>query len=143
VPEAGDTLTHAAVDDTDHDVFEVTSAVAEAPAATGSHQFPDKVRLGATSPGCDTASVRVTPGVPEVVVKVTVADRAAADVFACAVKVTVPFPVPEVGDTATHAAFDDADQDVFAVSATEVEPLPTGAAHDDPDKVNAGATCPG
>jgi len=52
-------------------------------------------------------------------------------------------PVPVAGDTVTHAAFDVTVTDVFEVTVTEVEPPASGAAHDDPDKVNVGPVFPG
>jgi len=81
VPVAGDTVTHAAFDVTDTAVFVVSATDVEAPAAGGAHDDPDRVSVGAT-PACVTDRVCVTTGVPDVVVKVTVAVRAAMAVFA-------------------------------------------------------------
>jgi len=138
VPVAGVAVTQAAFEDTVTDVFDVTATAVEPPATGAVQDDAEMVNVGATYPGCVTVNVRVTTGVPELVEKISVADRAVVEVFACAVKVTDLLPVPVAGDTLTHAAFDDTDTDVFDVTATAAEPPATGAAHADAEMVNAG-----
>ena len=146
LPDVRDKDTHAALDDTDHDVFDVTATDVVAPAAGGAHDEPDNVSVGAAAatPACETDTVRVTAGDPEVVVKVTVAVRADVDVFAAAVNDTETFPLPDVRDKDTHAALDDTDHDVFDVTATDVDaPAATGAQVDAARvKVGAAAAAP-
>ena len=47
VPDAGDTDTQDAFDDTDHDVFDVNGSDALVSAADGCHSVPDNVSVGA------------------------------------------------------------------------------------------------
>ena len=143
-PEVGLTVNQAASDDNDHDVFDVTDTDVDPAEADGTDQLDTPtVNDGVTvaTPGCVTDTVRVTCGVPLVVVNVTVADRADVAVLACADKVTVPLLEPEVGLTVNQAASDDTDHDVFDVTDTAVDPAEAdGTDQLDTPTVNDGVT---
>jgi len=73
------------LDDTDHDVFDVTDTGVDPADADGTDQLDRfSVNDGVTTatPGCVTDTVRVTCGLPDVVVNVTVAERDAEAVLA-------------------------------------------------------------
>jgi len=64
--------------------------------------------------------VRVTAGLPLVVVMVIVAVRVVVEVFAARVIMTVLFPEPVEGDSVTQVALEEALQLALAVTVTYV-----------------------
>ena len=120
-------------------VFEVTEVDVDAPAVAGDHD--DKPRLNAgLVPACDTVIVLVCVGVPEVVVKVSVAERVDVAVFAAAVRVTVWLPFPEFVLVVNQVADEDTLQVVFDVTEVDVDaPAATGDQVDKP-RLNVGVT---
>ncbi|MCL2470972.1 MAG: hypothetical protein FWF25_04440 [Propionibacteriaceae bacterium] len=149
VPDAVIDATHDALDDTDHDTSDDTCTVIDPPATVGCHDDFDTDNDGGTveddgavvideTPGWVTTTVRVTPGDPDVVENVTVADRATLDVFAHASTCTDPSPVPDAVIDATHDALDDTDHDVSDDTCTVIDPPATVGCHDDFDTDNDG-----
>jgi len=95
-------LSHDVSDDTeDHDVFDDTDTTRVPPAADTVHESGDTERYGPAA--CVTVTVRVTTGVPDVDVNVTVADLSDTDEFAAAHNVTEPSPLPTAVSTGNHA----------------------------------------
>ncbi|MCL2783089.1 MAG: hypothetical protein FWD80_03840, partial [Propionibacteriaceae bacterium] len=143
-PDDGLTVSHVALDDALQVVFDVTETdVDPAFAEPTVHDDIDSVSDGVTTvtPGCVTATVRVTAVPPEVVVAVMVAVLAEVDVLAAACNITEPLPDPEVGLTVSHVALDDALQVVFDVTVTDVESeFAEPTVHEDIDSVNDGVT---
>jgi len=93
----GDTLTAQVV-------FDVTDRGLEPPATATSHAVVGEiVKVGAAG-AWFTVTVLVTCGLPAVVVNVTVALRELVEVFAAAVNVTEPPPVPVSGATVNQLA---------------------------------------
>jgi len=85
VPDVADTLTHAAFDDTDQEVFDVTATAAGPPATGAAQADADKVNVGAgstTDVGWVMVTDAVAAGLPTVLVKVTIPLRAAVVVLA-------------------------------------------------------------
>jgi len=101
-------------------VFDETEVDTMEAAADGTlHVDIPTVKVGPLdAPGCVTAIVLDTAGDPDVVVTVTRPILGEDVVFSVADRVTVPFPVPALGDTVNHAWFDDADQLTFEVTWT-------------------------
>jgi len=142
LPEAGETVAHAWFEDTDHEVFDVTCAATCAALADGTaHEEIPIVNVGVTAaPGCVTDTVRVTAGVPDVVVNVIVAVRDVVVVLAAADRVTDPLLLPEAGETVAHAWFDDTDHVVFDVTCAVVfAAADDGTDHEVLSTVNVGA----
>ena len=142
-PEAGLRANHEAFEAADQATFEVTDTEVESAEADGTDQLDRlKVNDGVTAaPGCVTDTVRVTGGVPDVVVTVTVAVRADVAVLACADNVTEPLFEPAAGLTVNQVASDEADQVVLEVTDSEVDPVEAdGTDQVDRLSVNDGVT---
>jgi len=91
-------VTHAAFEDADHVVFDVTFTDVDAPAATGAHDVDDRVNVGAatTDVGCVMVTDAEEAGLPMVLVNVTTPVRAAAVLLAETVSLTGVFVAGEV-----------------------------------------------
>ena len=143
LPVAGEIVTHVAFELALHVTFDVTVTGDDADDADGTdHDEVLSVNAGVTAaPGCVTDTVRVTAGVPDVVVNVMVAVRDAVVVFAAADRVTDPSPLPVVGDTVAHVWFDDTDHEVFEdTCAATCAALADGTVHEEIPIVNVGVT---
>ena len=132
-------VNQSADEDTLQLVLEVTDVEVDAPVAAGDHD--DRPRLNvAPAPACETTIVMARVGLPAVVAKVSVAERADTAVFAAAVTVTVWLPLPELVLVVNQPADDDTLQVVFDASDVEVDPPPAAGDHEDEPRVSAGAT---
>ena len=130
-------VSQSAEDDTLQVVFDVTDVEVDALAAADDHDDEPRVNVGA-SPACDTAIVLVCVGLPVVVVKVNVAERADKAVFAAAVKVVLWFPVPDFGLVVSQSAEDDTLQVVFEVTVVRRDNPPACGDHDEKARSNVG-----
>ena len=131
-PDAGDIVTHAWFDDTDHVVFDDTLADICAALADGTdHAVVSTVNTGAgLTPGCVTVTVFVVTGPAWVVVNVNVAERVAPELYAANTYTEVS-PVPEVGDVVNHVVFDDVTAHVPVAFSCMYAPVPAfvGTSH--------------
>jgi hypothetical protein len=137
VPEVGDTDSHDALEEADHDVAFVMGTTDAVPLtwAGAVQDVRDRTKVNAAP--WDTDNVAVAPPA----VNVTTPERGAPVVFAPAVNVTPTPDDPDVRDSDSHHAFDDAVHDeAFVVGTTTTCPPPTGAAHDGCDNVNDDGT---
>jgi hypothetical protein len=104
-PEDGDTVTHDAFDDADHDEAFVVGTTTTCPPPTGAaHNGCDKDSVTAA---WVTVSSRSSPPA----VNVTTPERGAPVVFAPAVNVTLAPDAPDVRDSDSHDAVTEADHD--------------------------------
>ena len=141
-PDAGLTVNHDTSDDAFHDVFEDNGTVTDTDDADGQDELEDNVNVGAKPISCVTTNCLLTDGLPDVVLNVTVPDRA-APVFAATDNFTVPLPVPNIGSTVNHAPVERTCHDVFDVTDTDTDDDAFNGDHefDDTDNTNASPAC--
>ena len=105
LPDVGDVVNHAVFDDVTAHAPEACNCMnTPVPAFVAmSHVVRSTVNTGPDpAPGWVIDTVRVTAGLPDVVVNVMVAVRDDVEVFAAAFSVAVASPDPDVGDTVAH-----------------------------------------
>ena len=120
LPLVGETVSHAALLDTDHDTLDVTVTEGEAPPLTPKLCDVGETVSVASMPACVTFIVLVIP-LPETV---TVALRCVVPVFAVAVIVNEPLLLPLVDETVSHVALLVTDHDMLDVTVTAGEVPP-------------------